>query len=256
MIGIKTISKLFLFVLMFTACTKDGTIGPEGPSLSGDLVGFANLYNVAGVRLADNSGIIVTAYPDTLASPGKKYIDTTTVDGRFLLPQLSTGTYTITFSKKGYGARKLSGYQFVGGGQVSYGTTSISAISTSTVTSLSATVSALTSYVTFNGTLSVNLPASYRYVRLFIGTSSGVSSLPVDYKFVQSTFINTTSTTFTSLVSSETLASYGMTTGQKLYVVAYADSYNGTSYLDMATGQYFYTSLNSTPSNVVSFVAP
>jgi len=251
---IKSFLKLFLCVLMFTACTSDGAMGPEGPSLSGDLVGFAYMYNLTGARLSDNSGIIVTAYPDTLSSSKKKYIDTTNVDGRFQLPELSTGTYTITFSKTGYGTRKVPGFQFIGGGQVSFGSTNISALPTFNVTNLAATATATT--ITFSGTLTGTLPASYRYVRLFIGTSTSISSLPKDYVVTTTVSTSSTYTTFSSSINISSLASYGILTGQQLYIVAYAESYNSTSYLDLATGRYFYSSINPVPSNVVSVVAP
>jgi hypothetical protein len=69
--------------------------------LSSELVGFVYQYNASGNRLTDNSGVIVTAirnnYPDTATTLKDRFVDTTNVDGRFQLPDLTTGTYTLIF---------------------------------------------------------------------------------------------------------------------------------------------------------------
>ena len=234
------------FILIATvACSLllSSCKGSDGPSLSGDLVGFAYLVNSSGVRQPDNSGIRVSV-------DGINCADTTNVDGKFILPNLLTGIYNITMTKNGYPSKKLVSIQFVGGGQGFLGTYAMGETPNCSVTSLTATSSA--GMVTISGTLSSSLPA-YKYVRIFFGTNSQVSSDPSKYFNMYTTSSTGSSTTFSYAISSINFTNMGVVLGQTIYAKAYVDNYYASSsYIDYATGRYTYTTMNAIPSNTVS----
>jgi hypothetical protein len=236
---------ILAIVSLLSSCK--GPEGPAGPALTGDLVGYAYLYDVNGYRSADNSGI-------TVAVEGTSISAVSTSDGRWVLSSLTTGTYTIVFSKGGYGTRKSVGIQFVGGGQANGGSWALYQIPAYTVTGLSATRS--TGYVNIAGTLAGTLPTGSRYPRLFVGTSSTVSSDPNNNIFSYSMYVSSTSTTLSASISTQYFNSYGIYAGQTVYMVAYAESYYSGAYVDLSTGGLYYPGLNPTPSNVVSVVVP
>ena len=243
--AILTVSILFMAL---PGCEEEGPQGPAGPVLSGDLIGYAILTDLSGSQLPDRSGVTVTA-------EGTNISDVSDSTGRWVLTNLPTGTYTIAYSKTGYGTRKGMGYQFVGGGQTSYGTTYLYQIPGFTVTGLSATPSG--DNVTISLTLTGLLPTASRYVQVFIGTSAAVSSDPKNYRSTFSLGIAGTSTTFTGDIPSQSLFhSYGFSAGQTAYVVAYAMGSGSGSYLDLETGRYWYSSLNPVPSNVDTVAVP
>jgi hypothetical protein len=241
------ISIVSILILM-TGCKK-GDIGPAGPSLTGDLIGYAFLYDVNGNQLVDNSSI-------TVSIDGNNISATTAADGRWVLSGIKTGTYNLTFTKAGYGTHKTIGMEFVGGGQAYYGSEYLYQIPSFTITGLSATTS--TGQVNIAGTLYGSLPTSYyRYIRLFIGTSPTVSSDPKNYAFTNLVYAYNSSTSFSSTIDKQTINYSGISSGQTIYIVAYAaSSYGYDSYIDITTGKYYYPSINPTPSNVVSVVVP
>lgn len=229
-------------------CETEGPQGPAGPVLTGDLIGFAVLTDLNGTQLTDRSGVTVTA-------EGTNVSDVSDSSGRWVLVNLPTGTYTIAYSKTGYGTRKLMGYQFVGGGETLFGTTSLYQIPGFTVTGLSATPSG--DNVSVSLTLAGVLPAASRIVRVFIGSSAAVSSDPKNYLSTFSMGIPSTSTTTTIEVPSQPyFHSYGITTGQTAYLVAYVEGAGSGSYFDLETGRYWFSSINPIPSNVDTVAVP
>ncbi len=224
-----------------------GEDGPAGPSLTGQLIGYAYLYDLNAVRATDQSGITVVA-------EGTSVTATTASDGRWVLSGLPTGTYTIAFSKTGYGTAKRISFQFVGGGQTSFGSIYLFQLPGFTIGTLSATVSSGAVYI--GGTLTGSLPEAPRVVRIFIGTTASVSSDPSNYAFTIGTVVSDTGTTFITAVASQSFAAYGFTVGQTAYIVAYPDALGSSAYLDLSTGKYYYPNLNPIPSVVVSAVVP
>ncbi|OIO23420.1 MAG: hypothetical protein AUJ54_01730 [Ignavibacteria bacterium CG1_02_37_35] len=239
-------------LLMFYGCDKfkgkDGQDGISAPILTGDLIGYVYLYDDnSGNRLVDNGGILVTV-------EGENMVTTTSSDGRWIFTGLATGTYTIAFSKADYGTKKAVGLQFVGGGQVFYGSEQLYKIPSFTLTGLSAIASV--SQVTIAGNLTGLLPKQIG-VMLFFGTTSSVTADPKDY-IVEANVLGFADgqTTFSGFMTGAWFYKNGFNAGQIVYVVAYAVSSPSNRYLDIATGKYYYTGINPTPSNVVSVVVP
>lgn len=252
---IKLIFTAVIAILLFSKCAKDGDTGPDGatgpagPSLTGDFSGFINLYDVNGVKLTDHSGVVVSV-------EGKDISTTTTSDGHYKLTGISTGTYNIVYTKAGYAVRKLVTYQFIGGGEVYYGINYMYQIPAMTVTNLTSAPSTITPGLTvISGTLSGELPTSERYVRIFVNSGSTVSSDPSKFLYTSSTYALSSMTSFQINITSSNLNLVGIASGQAISIVAYGESRTSTSYADINTGRYVYTSINPTPSNVISITA-
>ena len=244
-----TISFISLISILFIigGCDKfKGDTGPAGPKLTGDLIGFSYLYDENNNRATDNSGITITV-------EGTNIVATTTPDGYWALTGLTTGTYTYSFSKAGYGTKKSIDAQFVGGGQVYYGSASLFQIPSFTVTNFSDSIS--NGYIYLWGTLSGTLPTNVTFLRYFIGTSSTVSSDPKNYIFTYESGASK-QYLFPTILTKANFNNYGISSGQTVYIVAYAESYQSSSYIDFSTGNFYYTTINPTPSNVVSIVVP
>jgi len=122
--------KLLLILLIgwagVTACKgpqgdigPQGAIGPQGPTgpqgvagpnHRGDLTGFVRLRTEAQVAVTDQSSLSVTA-----ESNGIRTTAVTDQTGKFTLPNLVMGTYTLTYERNGYGTTKAFGIQHIGG---------------------------------------------------------------------------------------------------------------------------------------------
>ncbi len=242
-----------LLIAFLPGC--DSLKGPEGPAhpvLTGDVIGFAYLRDTSLVPLADNSGITVSA-------EGANVSAVTDSAGRWVLSNLATGTYTLEFSKPGYGTMKMPAYRFVGGGQAWVGTMYLFRKAGYGVSGLGAYVSAGSIFI--SGSLTGPLPTGTKLVRLFAGPTAAVSSDPGTYLY--SSAFTVTGSTFSGLMfSSSVLISSGFSYGQPAYLIAYGDnllaySFGGfESYLDMSTNRRWFPYLSPVPSNVVSVVLP
>jgi hypothetical protein len=250
-----------LLALQLGGC-KDDRKHHDGPieSHSGgtsDITGFIKLIDETGTVQTDNSGILVSA-------DGTSHVSATDVNGKWTLAAMQTGTYSFTFSKSGYGTIKGS-FEIVGGGSptIYYGTQELLKVPTYTVANLAATVTS--SLVTLNGTFSSALPSA-RNARIFIGkTASVTANNPSSYSYTAVPTVSSDGSGFS--FSPYNLAAYGIPSGTTVYAVAYGANtsfyFNGGTYYslsegytDPTTGNFVYTNLSSTPSNVVSFVTP
>ncbi len=228
---------ILLLIAFMPGCDSlKGPEGPSGPVLTGDIVGYAYLFDLTGARATDQSGITVTVEGTDISA-------VTGVDGRWVLSNLTTGTYTLAFSKPGYGTAKSPAYQFVGGGQAWYGTKNI--YQTPPYPPEGFGITAVAGDITVYGTLGGPLPNSNRGVRFFFGDSISVSSAPASYRYTCSLSIPSTSTTYSITVSGSTLRSYGFSSGLRVLVVAYGENaYGSFGYLDLSTGKQCYPNLS------------
>ncbi len=232
---------VFLLAAIVPGCNQEG---PEGPRVTGDLSGISYVYDVNGVRLADNSGIAVTAEGSGVSAVSGG-------DGRWILSNLPMGTYTISASKAGYGTRKQMGYQFVGGGQIWFGDLSVCELPAYTVTGLSATPGS--GGLTMTGTITPDARSNSRALYFFIGPTAAVSSDPANYTLDVGWYPGL-STTFSHTFPWNLLP--GITSGKTWYVIAYGANPQLFRYGDMATNRRWFACLSPTPSNVVSVVVP
>ncbi|MGZ3903656.1 MAG: hypothetical protein ACXVC6_08175 [Bacteroidia bacterium] len=249
---------MMAFVLAVSGCKKNsntagpaGATGPSGPSLSGTLEGYVDLFDEYGTLLSPLDGVHITV-------AGKSHIDSTNAAGKYSI-SLTTGTYEIDLSKTGFGAMVIPSINFVGGG-VQYVNTHIpltqpASYSLSSITS--ATVAG--GNVTFTVTPS-NTDTKNRRVACFYSTNSAVSNDPATYSGVF--FVNITAGNTSGIGTLQASAvngvGIGSGSGTLVHVAAYpvAVNNNASAYSDIATGRNIYNNLNTASVVTTSFNFP
>ena len=241
---IKRLILLCLVIIFLNSCTKkSNTTVQEYPALPQNVEGFVFLHNEFGQFQQSNAG--VTVYLDSTS-----FTATTDTAGKFTLPNVPAGNYTITYSKSGYGTYKSSYSDFLGGETYQLPTTNLYAMPTTTVTGLATQPDTINnnSFIKVSGKL--NPPGSVaepRNIILFAGSYASVS--PNNY--TQSVITTSYDTSFSIILNAYPYFS----AGQTIYYVVYGISGSST-YKDNATGKMVFSAMGATPSNVTSAVAP
>jgi hypothetical protein len=91
--------------------TNDGSGGNS--SLTGDLTGKVTLTDYRGQPMADKSGVLVQV-------DGTSYTALTDTNGVWMIHDLPSKTYSLTFSKEGFFTWRDRSFSFLGGGLVRY----------------------------------------------------------------------------------------------------------------------------------------
>lgn len=104
------IKPLVIFSVLILVITMSCSEKDEfAPCLEGDIIGYAFCFDEYGISLKDHSGIKV------VTGPGRKYIAITDKKGRYVLKNVNTGTYDLSFEKENFGTMKLFGIKHLGG---------------------------------------------------------------------------------------------------------------------------------------------
>ncbi len=243
----KTIPRLVFLLFLLSGCK--GETGPAGPSLKGILSGNVVLTDSSGSRTSDYAGV-------TVSIEGTSYSVTTNLQGAWTINDLSTGTYTINYTKQGYDSHKDIGFQFVGGGTARTYLVYLHLLPTFTIQNISVGSSVSDKAIIVSGNVN---SIKAQNVLLFLGKSIPVTSSPsnyIYYSFTYSTYSGSANT-FIDYIYSSVLSSYGVSPGDKVYIVAYPASNGGwNSYTDPATGRDVITSIGPVPSRVDSILVP
>ena len=203
--------------------------------------------------MAIKSFRITIVFLVTLDGTGKTtYTD---ANGKYYFDSLTTGVYTTTFTKSGFGTMRLLSEQFTGGGDVDRDT-KMSITPSFSVTGVTVTVD--TAYVTLIGTFS-NTDTRLRYGVVFLGATSVVSADPSNYLLAynkQAT--NGNPNGFTLKIPLTDLQNAGFGSGSTVYFSAYgaASSFASSStYEDFVTGRSYINALSASASTA-SVVLP
>ena len=275
---------LYLFLIgaaVVTACKgPQGDIGPQGPIGSqgsagpqgvagpnhrGDLMGFAQLLNEDGLiptGVTDFSSVSVTA-----ESNGIRTTAVSDRAGKFALPNLVMGTYTLTYERNGYGTKKVFEIHHIGGTLAPNPVPPefIRAISTTQVNNLK--VLKATKYSTSSGLVFAatriddkGSACNCRMAHIFFSQDPNPSSVKHTADLVIPVG-NETGKEFTNSERFLDSADYvkGATpfkTGETVYAVIYGSSSTSYGYFDPATEQFYYTALNPNPGNIVKITWP
>ncbi len=251
----KTILAAAVLVATFTSCTKTGTQGPagangsSGPSLTGTLEAYVDLFDQYGDLVSPASGVYVTC-------PTKTGTDSTAASGMFT-KSLTTGTYELDFAKTGYAAMKVPSINFVGGG-TQYVTAHIqmTQVPSYTVSAIAAAIGTST----VNPAVSVTVTPSAtdskpRKIICFFGSSNTVSNTPGNYLGYQVVTVAASATSASvNLATTGTLYPLGAESGSTIYVIAYPIAYNtsASTYADMASGKTVFNNINIAGTSTVS----
>ncbi len=238
---------VFTYLLMAVACGSDDGGSDPDPVTSSDISGSVNLYN-AGTQQLDGAGMTVTVEG---TNPLKTAV--TNSQGAFILSDVSFGTYTLLFSKTGYGDFKMFNVDHNSTtGTLLTEAPSLGETSPTEVFSVDATVNGdeVTIDVSISPPVSNNDP---KYLRVFYGTDDTVSNT----SFVEASpgievRINPSSIT----VTATELVNLGLQSGSTVYLRVYGDSFFSNEYDDPGLGRSVYPNLNLNSVSTVSFVVP
>lgn len=241
---------LISFAILLNACGKDDSTPTV---LTGTLRGTVQVWNDKTTSIADRSGVTVTI--DNVS--GKS--TTTSADGSFQFTDLPFDSYDLSFSKSGYGTRKLIGAKLSGttaGTVVNLPTIQFGALSTTTVTVLTLNNATYNGGpgVSYNYTVSPAPSTTNRgYVRAFLSTSNAVSN--TNYTAFSSLNSALSASVSGGFTASE-LYAMGFSTGQTVFIKLYGDSYQSNDYDDPLTGRTIFPNLNQTSAPAISVIVP
>jgi len=242
-----TLLILSLILLGTFACSKDSSIEPD-PITKANIVGSVNLYD-EGTLPMDNAGMTVT-----IEGSSPQISTTTDQDGKFRLMDVPYGDYSLRYEKEGYGTYRLFNLAHFGGNDFTSisKSPSLGQISMTQVTQLTANVSG-TDVIISATTSPAGNTGNRRYIRLFYGTDSDVSS--ENYSSFSETMLSQINPKDLTITQAK-LIDMGFTSGQKVYVKVYGTSFWSNSYDDPNLNRRVFPNLNGTHANAVSFVMP
>jgi hypothetical protein len=242
--------KKILFILLlvsFLSCKKSST-DTIVPVTKADIIGLVSLYDEA-ISQAGNSGMKVSVQGSSPLISA-----TTDANGKFVLPEVPFGTYTLVYEKAGYGTYKKPGVVHSTDGSSTFlaNTPSLGKVSTTTVTDLTTSQDGSTILVAVTTNPAGSL-GNTRYIRYFLSSSATVSK--DNYSYVSSGYIAQINP-YQAALTSANLISWGFTSGQTVYVKVYGDAFWSNEYQEATTGPKIFPNLNTTSANPVSFKVP
>ncbi len=222
----------------------------------GNIVGLILLYDEDGKAISDKSGITVSIDHSSVSTQ-------TTIDGKFQLDSIPSGTYDISYSKTGFGTGKIMGlYHEAANHTPTLIKKSESMAVNSTLAISNIIVQAFEPAIQQLGTNGLHIVPVFdntsdkeKWVHLFFSANANVnaSNYQADYKIKTSGAANQ----FNNYnMTTRWFESLGFNKGQTIYVNAYGDSFLADSYTDPISNQTIFPSLSNKPSTTVSFTIP
>lgn len=249
-LGRPLLALTIISAVLITGCSKDEN---SPAALTGILRGSVQVWNDKTTSLTDRSGVTVNI--ENLS--GKS--TTTAADGSFQFTDLPYDTYDLTFSRSGYGTKKVFGVKLSGttsGTTVNMPTVQFGALSTTTITALAIVNTTFNGGpgVTYSYSVSPAPSTSNRaYVRAFLGTTNAVSGTNyAAYSILNSASNNNINGGF----AASELYAMGFTAGQPVFIKLYGDSYQSNDYDDPLSGKTVFPNLNPTSPAAVQFIVP
>ncbi len=245
---------MLLLALSLSNCKKDdatgpaGAQGPAGPSLTGNLKGYVSIYDQYGGK------ILTGQAGDTVSIDGTTKKAVTDTGGLYTFTGLSTGSYSLTITKPGFGTDKIQNIQFVGGSSDTYRDVKLSAPSTSNMASINDSIGPLTGNITVYGAIPTDVQA--RTFIAFVGDNAGVSSATSSYLVNYTKNVNAGAVKVLFVIPKSDLYDAGFAPGSTVYIAAYGvASLTASAYEDFSNGRTAYTSVSSTAATI-SIVVP
>jgi hypothetical protein len=239
----------FFLISLAVSCTKDDN--SSTPTSGGRITGQVQVWNDKTTSLADRSGVTVSI--DNLS--GKS--TTTDAEGKFAFDNIPFDSYNLSFSKSGYGTKKIFGVQHsTATSPTAIPLVQFGAVCTTTVTAFSYNNN------TYNGVPGASYIYSFNpapsssnraYTRVFLSTEATVSNTNyIDFTDLKSASNNNV----TGGLTADELYGMGFNPGQTVYARLYADSFKSNEYVDPATGKTIFPNLNTTTTTAISFIVP
>ncbi|NNV56413.1 hypothetical protein GD597_13160 [Panacibacter sp. KCS-6] len=234
-------------IALAVACNKSDFV-PNGGS-NEKLNGSVKLYDDLGNPIISNGM--------TVSLQGTSYSTVTDSSGKYSFKNLPFGTYTLVFTKQGFGTYKLDTFRFAD----NFSDTPVlapekilGAMATTSISNLSITIDTLADTIKIIST--VQPPANAdtaRGIRLFFGSTQAVSATAYNsfsglYKAKQATG--------SARFSYADFYSLGYRTGDSVYVKSYGESLVPNDYIDISTGKSVFPNVNNNTVAAVGFVLP
>ena len=215
-------------VVLFGCKGGDGPQGPAGTALTGNMHGKVYAYDSFGNYLGVMSGVLVQVEGTSLAGTSDSL-------GAYVIAGVPTGTYTLLYSKAGYGTQKWQQLQFIGRGDYYLNSMTISGLPNFETSTATASISAGNLHVI--GTVTGGSPPYQRRVIVYVGKTSSINpSVPASFVRYINYYIPGSANNYDATTSiSSLMSNYGFVSGETIYVVAYSGSYYNFSYYDYAT---------------------
>lgn len=238
-----------VIMAVFAGCSKD----EENNSITagGSIAGKVKLTDEFGTDLTDYSGMKVSS------NTGESAL--TDATGLFIIENLKSGTYSLTYEKSGFGTFKRFNIGVAGSSSVTTlnGTDILGQKSTTIVSNLSVTWIPNDQSFTFGCDINPVPDAAHpRSFRLFFSKTNDVGY--INYLYTPAnTWTSTTGTGVITGYNPQTLLSNGFAPGDSVYVIALGESIRTNTFTEPVSGKKVFPNLNTgAPSNVAGFKLP
>ena len=230
-----------------------GPAGPAGPALTGTLTGYIQLIQSDGTPPKNQSGV-------TVALTGTSYSTTTDSSGKWTISNLPTDTYTIDYTKTGYGESRTIDRQFTGGATSLVGTVVLNQPPNFTVAFDPSKTVTDSNSINFALVTSGVTALQECKVLIALGYNNDLSaSDPTKYLSASTWDFAADRATHGAIIYKSDLQVAGFTSGSTINAIAYGLNYGFenffSSYYDPATNKTVYTALGS-PSQVIQVKVP
>jgi hypothetical protein len=236
----------FILILFITSCSSND----DSPAVAtrANISGSVNLYNES-TNQVDNSNMTVSVLGTMPLISA-----VTDAEGKFVLSNVPFGTYTLEYTKNGYGTYKKFGVVHGTNGQATAltATPSLGQVSTTNITGITASTSA-NQVVLSMSTNPGGSAANRRYIRYFLSTSQSVSA--TNYSYYSPVFTSQINPFEKTILATE-LISAGFTSGQQVYVRAYGDSFWDNAYDSSEFNRRIFPNLNANTVPAATFIVP
>ncbi len=247
---------------MLLSCTKTTTETIINDVVQiGSLRGNVQVFNLYNINPHNDSVLVVIE--------GTHYSALTDTNGNWQIDSLSTGTYSISFSKPGYSTWKNTSYSFIGGGIVPflYGVSLyLTQIPHFPIFLDGITIPRLNSYDSASIYGHVTITSGYGKERIFIvsskskndlGTNPRVALSPLLNTMIRETFQYPDANTFQVRYDGFSRFFDGFNSGDTIYIRAYPNmnqhDYVGYYYFDVQSRKYVVTGCGE-GSNILTAV--
>lgn len=226
-------------VLCLFACKKETT-----SSITGTVALFDD-----GTTSIENSGMKVL-----LEGTSPEIYALTDSEGNFTIGNVPFGTYTIIFSRDGFGTYKFFNATLTKSGGAYNITETINLGQVSDLEITDFEVHITNGSIEYTGTIDpVGTADAPKYVRIFYSTEEAVSS--ANYTYYSEPY-QIVGNGFELPITNEELIDNGFAPGTTVYMKIYGESYWNNSYDDPLTGKLIIPNLSPNSPNIVSFVVP
>jgi hypothetical protein len=237
-------------IASLSACTKKGDTGATGPagaagpSYTGAISGHVSLYDQYG------SKVLTGLESAQISLNGSTAINANT-SGYYIFGGTMTGSYTLTASANGYGATRVSNFQYLSD-------TLNRDIKMSAIPNFSPAT--FNVYPTAAGTgdlvvMTFTTDPRVRSCTIFLNNNSTCNNLPANYLLTYTRSIGANVPRAVIIIPTQDLIDAGFTSGSTVYFSAYGSAVNDVSaYEDYSTGKAVYNAVSASPLTTTAIV--